>query len=133
MTLPGPGFGHHGVLGMHWGQHTAALMPSAKSVRNAGVETTRAVGRAAIKTGRASVKIASFANQHKGAIAAGVVTVAVLHDVGKYGYEAAIFGVANKAAHNREAGRQALKALPSAATQLKYAKMVRGAYKITTL
>lgn len=134
---------HHGVLGMHWGQHKA-VVPSGAQVRTAAsvtgkaaVVTGKAVGKGAVATAKAVGKGGSYLAHHKRLVAGGLVVAAILHDVGPVAYDLGKAGILVKAAKNREtaykAGKIAVKALSSEASKVNYAKMARGAYKITTL
>lgn len=125
---------HFGVKGMKWGHHKMSdLAPSAQQVRSAAAATGNAVKKAAVKTGHAAVYVA----HHKRMVAGGVVLAAVLHDTAVMGVRLGKAGILMKAAKNRqaayEAGKIAMKALSSTAAKVNYAKMVKGAYKITTL
>jgi hypothetical protein len=124
---------HVGVKGMHWGQHKSQLATAGAATGKALVVAGKATGKAAVTTGRTTASVASYVAHHKAMVAGGVVAATLLHDFGKVALRTASSGILAKAARNREAGRFALKALSSTAAHINYAKMVRGAYKITTL
>lgn len=113
---------HHGIKGMHWGQHRAIANNAA-----------RAVGKAAVTTSKAGVKVVSYAAHHKRMIAGGVIAAALLHDFGGIALDAGKSGILNKAAANRKAGEMALRSLSSTAAKVNYAKMSRGAFNITSM
>lgn len=110
---------HHGVKGMHWGQRKA-------QIKSAGTSA-----------GKAVEKGISYVGHHQKMVAGGVILARVLYVVGSMAIHAGKTGILFKAAKNREAaykaGKIAVRALSSSAAKINYAKMVRGAYKITTL
>lgn len=130
--------GHFGVKGMHWGQHTISdLAPSPKQIKSAALTTGKAVGKGATTTAKGVGKGLSYAAQHKHMVVGGVIVASILHDVGRLVVISGKTHILFKAAKNREAaykaGKIAVRALSSSAAKINYAKLVRGAYKITTL
>lgn len=120
------GLAHHGVKGMHWGQH-----------RISDIAPTHHVRSAASKVASATSKTAIYAANHKRQILAAAVIAQLLVSVGSTaltGGNAAVFARAtrNRATAARGA-EMAGRLLSSSAHQLTYAKMARGAYNITTM
>lgn len=117
---------HFGVKGMHWGQRKA---PTAESQKTRSKSTVS-------KSSKVTKAISTAYTYHAYAVGALALTH-VLYRVGSTAVHAGATGIIIKAAKNREAayetGRLAVKALAPVAAKVNYAKMVRGAYKITTL
>lgn len=125
---------HHGVKGMKWGHHKLQdLALSRDQIKNAADATGRGIKKAAT----ASVKGISYAAHHKRTVAGAAILAVVLHDTARMAVRVGKAGILVKAAKNRqaayEAGKIAARALSSTAAKVNYAKMVKGAYKITTL
>jgi hypothetical protein len=121
---------HFGIKGMHWGQHKA----QAKTV---AVTTGRAVKKASVATAKGTVKTLKYANEHRIMTVGALYAANFLQAAVRVGFEAGQHGILSKAAKNRqaayEAGKFAVKTLSATAAKVNYAKMAKGAYKITTM
>lgn len=129
---------HFGVKGMKWGHHKARdLVPSKQQVQKAAVTTGKTVAKASVATAKAVGKSASYVAHHRRMAVGALVAADILVAAGRLAVGYGKAGILVKAANNRktayEAGRFAVKALSSTAAKVNYAKVVRGAYKITTM
>jgi hypothetical protein len=146
---------HHGVLGMHWGRHKApdvALPTHASYTKRMQSSDRRQFGKGSVQ--RINARLHAGQTRQKAqaleltrrrkqytVAAAAIVGARILQIHGptllkaaKLGVEAANIGIATAAHANRmKAGATAVRAIASTASKVPYAKIVRGAYKITTL
>lgn len=112
---------HFGVKGMKWGVHKSAV----------------AVGRTSKKAVLKVRDAAVYAAHHKRMVVGAVIAARLLYVAGATVLHVGGTGILLRASANRRdayrAGKFAAKAIASTAAKVNYAKMVRGAYKITTM
>lgn len=121
---------HFGVKGMKWGQRKMAGSSAFKKQVHGAAVVSGSVVKSAVSGTRKTV---DYVKSHKLQIAGAIVAASLLHEVGSVGVKAASEGIISKASRNRDAARITAKILSSTASQINYSKMVKGAYKITTL
>lgn len=144
MTYSKEELAHYGIKGMKWGVSRSDIASAGQKA--ASVATTAAIatkkgavvaGRGAVKTGKAVNKAAKWAVHHKKMVAGGIIAADILVEVGSVAMGYGKSGILMKAAANRkaayEAGKLAARAITATAASVPYAKISRGAYKITTM
>lgn len=122
---------HHGVKGMKWGKYTTKdLVSSKQQVKKAAITSGKAVSKAALGTAKVAGKTIAYVAHHKRMTAGALIAASLLRD-------AVSHGILSRAVANREAtfaaGKLAARAIGSTAAKINYAKLVKGAYKITTM
>jgi hypothetical protein len=126
---------HFGIKGMRWGHHKLHELttPSKDQIKS----VVQATGQRSKKIAVTTSQVISYAAHHKRTVAGAAVLGLLLRDVGIMTVRVGKTGILFKAAKNRqaayEAGKLAARALSSTAAKVNYAKLVKGAYKITTL
>lgn len=128
---------HYGVKGMRWGVTRADISTAGQKAKSTAVTVGRATGKAAVVVGKKTKQAAIWAAHHKKVVVGALIAADILRSVAVVGVGYGKAGILMKAAANRkaayEAGKIAARSISASASKIPYAKISRGAYKITTM